>query len=167
MSGLGSFGARMVAGVAIFAVFGVVNQVQSANRDGDGVIVEAGDMQLKDLRVGDCWVEEPANVETEELIGEVHAVPCSSLHTFEVFAVVELSGDTFHSDDWVTAGAARECEGRFETFIGVPAPDSSLDFYFTSPTEEAWTQQNYRSAVCAVGNRDLSDSAGSMRGINR
>lgn len=150
--------ALALGGVYLFSTFG------DADRAGSGEIVEAGDLDVMSLQVGDCF-NDPED--DEELVYDVSAVPCSEPHDNEVFAVQsvvpEFPGDNFPGQDPLWEYAHEICSGSvFDSYVGTPYLDSSLDVFSLTPTQESWDDGD-RGFVCALYRVDFDKMTGSAR----
>lgn len=76
-------------GIAVFIFFLVY---QDPERDDSGSIISEGNIDVRDLLAGDCYLEDFEDVilegETSE-VSSVKAVPCSQPHNNEVFKIFE------------------------------------------------------------------------------
>ena len=129
----------------------------SARRDDSGQIANVGDMQVQDLRVGDCFdLKDPDAVE----VAEVDAKPCTTAHEWELYHVTDMSDSEFPSDDVVAAFADGACVGAFAAYVGMDYQQSVLDYSWLVPTAETWSDGD-RTVQCAVydpGNTELTSS---------
>ncbi|HEX5996724.1 MAG TPA: septum formation family protein [Jiangellales bacterium] len=127
-----------------------------------GALVEATDVNVFDLRVGDCldgFSDDPE-------ISTVRAVPCSEEHTDEIMAAVDLSEeDEFPGVDAVKERAEETCHEQFEQFVGVPWDESQLDFGYLAPTEKSWSDGD-REILCTIGDPHQAVT-GTLRDTNR
>lgn len=151
--------ALVLGGIYLFSTVG------DADRGGSGEIVEAGDLDVMSLQVGDCF-NDPED--DEELVYDVSAVPCSEPHDNEVFAVqsvvAEFPGDSFPGQDPLWEYAYEICSGSvFDSYVGTPYLDSSLDVFSLTPTPESWDDGD-RGFVCALYRVDFDKMTGSARG---
>ncbi|MCC2029857.1 septum formation family protein [Microbacterium sp. YMB-B2] len=127
-----------------------------AQRDDDGNVTEGANIDVFSLKVGDCM---PATDTTGE-ITDLDVVPCSEPHTDEVFYEFELEDGDLPSDDEIMAAVEAECVPAFADFVGVEWADSTLDFWWITPTEETWTQANDRIVQCVIYKPDPEDATG-------
>jgi hypothetical protein len=127
-----------------------------------GELVEATEVNVFDLRVGDCLDGFADDTE----ISTVPAVPCSEEHTDEIMAAIDLSAeDEFPGTEAVQERAEEACHEEFERFVGVPWNESQLDFGFLGPTEESWADGD-REILCTVGDPNRSVT-GTLRDADR
>lgn len=132
-------------------------------RDDSGQIVDAGEVDVLDLQIGDCF-NDPE--EFEELVYAVAAVPCSEPHDNEVFAV-ELLDDVFSGTfpgflvlDEYTYDV---CSGDlFDNYVGISYFSSQLEVFAFTPSEESWNEGD-RGFMCVLYRFDLQKLTGSAR----
>ncbi len=80
----------------------------------------------------------------------VSLVDCSDLHWFEVFESAEIADGPYPGDEAVRAFVDDLCEPEFETFVGIPASESTLQLERLFPTEESWEQWDDRLVSCVI-----------------
>jgi Septum formation len=135
-----------------------------ADRDSSGAIVESGHIDAFKVRVGDCFNDSPAATSEEAYeVQSLAGVPCADPHDNEVFAVFDLTSESFPGSE-VADLAFDSCLDRFEAFVGRDYETSQLDIVSMYPTQESWNRQNDREVVCAVYDLDLSKLTGSVKG---
>ena len=101
------------------------------------------------LVVGDCLAVDP------ETIGQADGplpmlVGCDQPHVTEVFQEISLGADPFEpypGDEQVYYRAMERCSTPFETFIGIPASQSSVGLQVHRPMEDSWLAGE-RTARC-------------------
>lgn len=149
--------ALFIGGGYLFSTFG------SADRDGSGEIVGSGDLDVMSLQVGDCF-DDPEDL--EDVVYDVAAVPCAEAHDNEVFAVQSLADAfprSFPGEDVLWDYSYEVCSGSlFDSYVGTPYLDSSLDVFTLTPTEESW-EEGDREFVCAVFRLDGRKLTGTAR----
>lgn len=117
---------------------------QEAARDADTQeVTEAGDADVFEVRVGDCFDDQSGNE-----ISEIPAVPCAEPHDNEAYYVFDMADGEF-SDADVTAAADETCLAEFEGFIGKAYDESEADWFPITPTEGSWSNGD-REIVCAA-----------------
>jgi hypothetical protein len=158
-AGLAVAAALALSGCSV--IEGVLPKPAETRDPQSGEIVGGGSTDVFTLQVGDCL----NNDTLADEITEVPTVPCSTAHQYEVYADFELDGDRWPGDEEVTEQADAGCMARFESFVGVPFEESSLDFSFYWPTEESWIQQDDRLVSCLI--YDTTDATGSLGGSAR
>lgn len=139
--------------------FGYFTQVE---RDESGSIVDAGDVDAFDIRLGDCFND--ASSSGVEEIASIDGVPCSEPHDNEVYALVNLTQASFPGEEALESIAFEACLDKFESFVGKDYESSSLDIFPIYPTRDSWNELNDREVVCALFDLDFKKLAGSMRG---
>jgi hypothetical protein len=148
-------------GIAIAAAAYLVNSFVAADRDATGAIVDAGSVDAFQMRVGDCF-DDGSTFDDNE-VNSVPGVPCSDPHDNEVYAVYDVTAQSFPGDA-ISDMAHEGCLQRFESFVGKDYDSSSLDIATLYPSRESWAGQDDREVVCAVYNVDLSKLTGSVKG---
>jgi hypothetical protein len=147
-----------VVGIVAVVVIALTRSGGDAERDSSGEIVSAGDLSALSLREGDCWDDPPLDQEVET----VEAVLCTQRHDAEIYAVFDLEFDEFPGDAEIGAAAEAGCLERFADFAGIDYASSELEVVYLNPTEDSWTTEDDRSAVCSV-----TDPAGPTTGSLR
>jgi hypothetical protein len=134
------------AWVGVIIVIAVVGLVLNARRDDNGQIANGGNLDVSELRVGDCF---NLKDEAADTVSEVDARPCTEAHTYEMFHVVDMPEGDFPNDDAITGFIVQECVPAFGAFVGVSYHESALDFVPFTPTSESWDHGD-RSIQCAA-----------------
>jgi len=135
----------------------------AARRDEGGQIVGAGNVDIFDLREGDCFDVE---VPVEEEVETVEAKPCTEAHEFELYFVGSLPDGEYPDDATVFSFIEAECMPAFAEFVGVSYELSVLDIYYVVPDEDAWGAGE-RAAQCSVFEPLNEELTASMRGSRR
>jgi hypothetical protein len=149
-------------GIAVAAGAYLVNSFMAADRDATGAIVGAGSVDAFQMRVGDCFNDGSTFDDSE--VNSVPGVPCSEPHDNEVYAVYDVTAQSFPGDA-IAEMAHEGCVERFEAFVGKDYDSSSLDIATLYPSRESWNGQNDREVVCAVYDIELSKLTGSVKGL--
>jgi hypothetical protein len=152
-----------LAAVFVFGSLGAACGSEAAfsdesERDESGAVVEAGEVGLLRLKVGDCL--------GAEVIGEVESVPvvpCSEPHNSEIFHSFYLVGDVFPGEEATSKLAQEGCVAEFDTFIGVAYAESVWNLSAMHPTEQSWDDVN--EVLCDVFLVSGEDTVGSARGV--
>jgi hypothetical protein len=129
-------------------------------------------IQLGKMGPGTC-INAPASLGAE--VKNIPTVPCSVVHSHEVFAVVkylvqvankpDVTTDVFPGLEALDAFAQRACIAQFEPYVGVSAFDSSLTFSWLTPTLGSWNGTSKdRAVICVLGRFDGNTMVGSMKG---
>lgn len=135
----------------------------SARRGDDGQIVGGGDLQVTELRAGDCFDLKNPDVEA---VSDVEAKPCTDPHQFEMFFVGELSQGDFPQESDLDAFIEGECLPAFDDYVSMPYATSDLGIFPLVPTEDGWTAGD-RSVQCALFDPGNEGLTASMRNAGR
>lgn len=139
------------------ALGGIIAWVVSttAERNEAGVIVEAGRLDVADIREGDCLDIDGLDREGEVGAFDINGVPCSDSHNAEVASIASLGGgDEYPGESEVRRQAAMQC-GQEQANL-----PPGLAVYPLYPTESLWDDDNGRRAICLAVQRDYSDMTG-------
>lgn len=139
------------------ALNGILGGGNDAQRDDDNKVTEEANIDVFSLKVGDCMPELDSGGGE---ITDVDVVPCSEPHTDEVFFEFKLPDGDLPSDDEISAEVEAQCVPAFTDFVGTDYYESTLDFWWMTPTEQTWTQANDRLVQCIVYQPDPEDSTG-------
>lgn len=124
-------------------------------------VVAACGTSAFDLEVGDC-------LSTEDLqdaeISRVTTIDCEEPHDAEVFAAYQFPGDTYPGDQTIQDETFTFCDAEFASFVGVSYEQSELDYRILTPTEETWSSEDDREALCILESPE--DVTGTLRGTN-
>jgi hypothetical protein len=143
-----------------------VGYVTTAQRDDDGALSSAGNVNVEELRVGDCFNAAEFS-EADAEVFDVDGVPCDEPHAFEVYAVADYHGAAYPGTDAAFEAAFGDvCVPPFESYVGVPYADSTLWASAITPTEEGWGEGD-REFICHLHERDATPMSGSQRGSSR
>jgi len=134
-----------------------------------GLSTSAEATGLRDLDVGQCF--DLSKDDPDAADRAVWALPCTDPHTHEVYSVVTYDGPAVKGgaypgtavvQDW----AEQTCYAGFETFVGRPWTESSLDIETWWPSQESWGRRD-RSIICTTFPTDGSHTTGSAAGTKR
>jgi hypothetical protein len=107
-------------------------------------IAEAGQQDVFEVAVGDCFNDEGDGTEVTDL----PAVPCAEPHDNEIYHLFDLAGEEFPVD--IDAQADAGCRAQFAAFIGLEYDVSTeIDFFPIQPTVETWSEGD-REVICSV-----------------
>ena len=135
----------------------------SARRDESGQIANVGDLQVQDLRVGDCFdLKDPEAVE----VSEVEAKPCTDAHEYELFHVASMPDGEFPSDAAVDTFVEAECVTAFSQYVGMDYAQSALYFSWFAPSTETWSDGD-RDVQCAAYDPNDTELTSSVRNAAR
>lgn len=159
----GSAIALTVALSGCSALGNLVGGGNDAPRDDEtGEVTEESNIDIFSLKVGDCM---PTSEDSGEM-SEADVVPCDQPHADEIFYEFELADGEFPGEDEIQAEVEAECIPAFDEFVGLSYDESSLDFWWISPTEQSWDQANDRLVQCAIYD-PAGDVTGSLKGAAR
>lgn len=137
--------------------------VNGADRDDSGVIVETGDLEVTELRAGDCFNLPPGTEDDEEIL-EVEAVPCSEAHENEVYVITNyVAADSYPGDVALWDFADQFCVTAFDTYVGMAYEESLLDFGYFYPNRDGWADGD-KEITCVLYDFNGTMLTGSMKG---
>ena len=151
--------------VVALLVFGgsIAGFFVNAGRSDTGEISKSGDMQAKDLQVGDCFdLKDPAADQVED----VTAKPCADAHQYELFFVGSPTGAEYPSEDKFLAFVDASCVPAFGDYVGRSYADSELDIFWLYPQSDAWSQGDH-TVQCAVYHPRISELTESLKGAKQ
>ncbi len=128
-----------------------------------GVAACSDDNSVFDLKVGDCFNDDP---DAGDAVSSVATVDCSQPHDNEVYFEFSMTDAAFPGREATTQAAAERCVSEFQGFVGLSYPESNLDIFPITPTLESWAEGD-RVVYCVLYALDLSKLTGTMRGANR
>lgn len=132
--------------------------------DGGSVTIGPGEQAPSDaytLPVGACLDDVPSGV-----ISPSNLVDCAQPHTYEVFGSFFLSDGAFPGDDAIESSAYEGCDAVYPNYVGIPWEQSTLAYYYVSPSEETWAEGD-REISCLLYDPDTDQTTGSLRGAAR
>ena len=127
----------------------VYDFTNDADRDESGSIVGEGQIDVFAMRAGDCFNDPQELIDSE---------------TGVVYAVFDVSFNTFPGDGPMFDVATDECLKRFEDFVRRSYDESILDIFPIYPNDDSWSRLNDREVVCAVYHIDGEKLTGSNKG---
>lgn len=140
--GLAIAGIALAGAWALLVVIGVVLALtQSADRNSSGTIRKAGDVSTSSLRVGDCI----KSLSTGDRYQSVPGVPCSQLHSGEVYAVFALAGSDYPGDTETLRMGDDGCAKRIPALTG-----GADDVTLLRPTRQSWESADDRQIICVA-----------------
>lgn len=116
-----------------------------------------GGTAINEVAVGDCF-----NDPNSELVTTLEIVDCAEPHDNEVYAKTLLTESVWPGSEAVEEVAFAACLGEFEGYVGETYAESSLDYFFLSPTEEGFGDGD-RTVLCVLYSADLEKLSGSRR----
>ena len=143
-----------------------------AERDQAGNIVDEGEVDVFQIRLGDCFNDDaplaaqPGQVSETEITG-IEGLPCTAPHDNEVYATFDLDLSSFPGQEQIAALAQQECLERFAAFVGREYEASVLDILSIYPTSDSFARRNDEEVICSVHHMEGRKLIGSMRGSGR
>ena len=126
-----------------------------AERDEEtGEVTEEANIDVFALSVGDCM---PATNSTDGEISDVDVVPCTEPHVDEVFHEFDLPEGELPTGTDLENAIYAECDAAFETFVGLPYDQSTLGYWWITPTQDTWDQLDDRLVQCVIYQPDPED----------
>jgi hypothetical protein len=135
----------------------------SARRDDSGQITNTGNLDVGDLRVGDCFdLQDPEASEVEE----VEAKPCTAGHQYELYYSADMPSPAYPTEDEFNSFIESECIPSFNAYIGMDYNSSALYILPFTPTEDLWNSGDH-SVQCVVYDQDDPKLTESLRNAAR
>lgn len=152
-----------IAAVILLSGCGIAGNVFSADaqRDESGSVTEDSNIDIFDLKVGDCKLADDAN--SEEL-SATKVVPCADSHDEEIFHEFELPEGEYPGEEAIYTAALEGCEPEFASFVGISEEESSLTYAYFSPTPQGWSEVDDRTIQCVLFTEDGTQLEGSAEG---
>jgi hypothetical protein len=135
-----------------------------ADRNADGAIISEGQIDAFNIHVGDCFNDAASTGDEYYELSNVAGVPCTQPHDNEVYAVFDVSVESFPGEEAMSELAFDSCLKRFELFVGTDYQSSSLDIMTLYPTSASWVRDD-REVICAVYDMNLAKLEGSVAGL--
>ena len=132
------------AWIAVWAVIFTLAFTGQVDRDQAGRIVKAGDLELTEIRAGDCL----DGVTRDEVPTTVRGVPCAQPHDAEVFGVFDLPDGRYPDESTLTRLATSGCDELRAGYSTSAASDPTLQPVYLTPIEEDWPRD--RRVVCLL-----------------
>ncbi len=151
----------LVAGVTLAVLLAACD---GAKRDDSGQIVSGGNLDIFEIRAGDCF-QDPAGFGGygSAKVGSLTGVPCSESHDNEAYFDFDLRPGPWPGESAIFAEADAECQWRFESYVNSYYRTSRLEFSYMYPTVQSWNDDD-REVVCFLFDVNLEKLAGTMRG---
>lgn len=141
----------MIRAIRLLVVLAIAASVASCSND------------VLELNVGDCFQDwEGATQTATQQVKGVETVDCDVPHDNEVYALVEMTDDSFPGDRGVETQAYESCLEPFDSFVGTPYADSRLDFGALFPTEASWAEGD-RTITCFLYDVEFLRLTSSMK----
>lgn len=143
-----------LAGVGIVSA-GVLS-LDNTERNSAGEIVEAGQLGVFSVQVGDCLRDLSF---TNDEVSEGLGVPCAEAHIYEVFYETFLEGSSLSE---IGRRAEEICLANFQSYVGTPYNDSRFYSSALVPTAESYDEGD-REVTCFLFNENETNEYGSAR----
>jgi hypothetical protein len=145
------------------SLLGQVSDIANGN-GGDNTDSGTTDDVFK-LVPGDCFNDES----DAETVSTVDIVECSVPHTWEAFASIKMTQDTYPGEDAAQDEADSSCDQPFTDYVGLSYDESIYDYSFYYPTQETWDDPvlKDREILCLAVADDKSQITGSVKGANK
>ncbi len=153
----------LVLVIGFVVVSGAYNWFNNASRSDTGAIDHAGQLDVSDLQVGDCF--DLHNPDAEQ-VDQVVARPCADRHGYELLFADAMPDGAYPTDDDIHAYVAQHCTQAFGGYVGLDYERSTLDLAWFFPTSGGWGQGD-RMIQCAVYDPEQDQVTGSLRGAAR
>jgi hypothetical protein len=116
------------------------------------------------LDIGDCFDDWEGATTTDESqeVSDVPIVECDQPHDNEVYSKTDMTDGSYPGDSAVEDIAIETCYDGFESFVGLPYEESTLDFGWLFPTSASWAEGD-REIVCFVYDYEFAKLTGSMQ----
>jgi hypothetical protein len=148
--------------VALLAVGAVSSFLFSASRSDSGEISRSGDIDVNDLRVGDCFDFKDPDAEEFD---QVTARPCTEEHEYELFFVGTMPAETYPTDNAFDSYVTDACEPAFATYVGRAYESSRLELTWVGPTSDAWNSGDH-VVQCLLNDPQRPRLTTSLQGAN-
>ena len=138
----------ILGAVAIFGYFQVADSEKDESiRDVSGEVVEAGEVGVFVLKVGDC-VQLPSEFKSQLLgntgetsnITSFSAVPCTELHDAELYSIKTTNKNEFPGAEALFDEFSDSCIDEYLTYSGIEYDLSPHSAFPVVPTAESWEQ---------------------------
>jgi Septum formation/Domain of unknown function (DUF4190) len=153
-----------ITGLVLSGIWALVSVVviivviaNAAGRDESGAIATAGDVSAESIRVGDCL-----NGLENGQVSSIPAVPCSSPHEGEAFAVFDLPDGPYPGQSEVDSQAQEKCAVRIAVYSPSAETDPTIGLFILSPSAETWPTGD-REVACIAASKS-GTTTGSIRG---
>ena len=149
-----------VIAIAVVAAGGFIFNAQ---RNDQGEITRGGNLQVTDLRVGDCFnLKDP----DEEVTEEVDARTCTEPHQYELYYAIDMPDGAYPDEDGFTAYVGQTCLPAFDTYVGLPYQDSRYDLVWFQPTPDGWSEGDHEVS-CALYDPANAELTGAIRNAGK
>ena len=160
--------AVVVAAAACFALTScstisdaLSNSSNKADRDPEGQVTQAGDINAFSVKVGDCI----NSADLGTMVDKIPAIPCDEPHDSEAYLAFNVTMSSY-DDDAISEEAETRCGEAFTEYVGPNAEsyDPPLDYTALTPSASGWSQYHDREIVCLVF-AETQTLVGSVKGV--
>ncbi|GAB4198192.1 MAG: septum formation family protein [Wenzhouxiangellaceae bacterium] len=138
---------------------------QAPERAASGELISEGTIDAFQMKVGDCFNDEESRLMgPDDEVSSVPGVPCDQPHDNEVYAIFNLTFESWPGEDAAFEIANQQCIENFAAFVGSDYYESSLDVLTLAPTDYGWKKLKDREVICSVYDMEENKLIGSMRG---
>jgi hypothetical protein len=154
---------RRFGWVAVVVVVAAVGWWFSAGRSEGGEINRSGNLDVTELRTGDCFdLQDP----DAEIIEQVDAKVCTEPHHFEMVYVADMPDGDYPSEDAMDQFAYEQCLPAFGSYVGVSYEESLYELTYVTPTEDGWGNGDH-AIQCVAYHPDNEALTMSLRGVSQ
>jgi len=129
---------------------GVISTLNDADRDSSGTITKSGEIDVTELKVGDCF-NGLDNVKYGDPIHTLDGVPCSKLHQGEVFAEAPIPGSTYPGQATLQRSGQAPCVAKLKAVAPEHFKAQDIGVVWIYPEKRSWAEGNHHYACVAVG----------------
>jgi hypothetical protein len=145
---------RIIGFIILVLIASIISQCSSASRDDAGQITKSGDLDVRETRVGDCFVDFPNVTESSVDVASVKASPCNEPHSWQVFHKSNISLDEY--SEAAVIDASNEICNYATDALSDSLSSSKLnehknsDVNILNPTAQGWSRGN-KVVDCLIG----------------
>jgi len=111
------------------------------------MVFARGTVEATDVQVGDCIETTPGDNASVKTLPKVS---CDKPHEGEVYALLQVSGDTFPGQTALRDEYGKQCESALSTYSSKAATDDAYQIYVLYPTQQTWDQGDRRVACLTI-----------------
>lgn len=120
---------------------------------------------VMNLQIGDCFNYDDSG----STVSKVDFVSCDAPHMYEVYNNSDIDDSVYSSvptGDALDEEIQKACFSAFESYVGIPYPDSIYHVQSLQPTVGSWAGGD-RTINCLITSADGTELVGSVRGSNQ
>jgi hypothetical protein len=111
------------------------------------IVFGNGSVRATDVKVGDCIETTPADMANVKTLPKVS---CDKPHEGEVYALLQVSGDTFPGQTALREQYEKKCVSELDAYSSKAAADSAYQIFMLYPTQQTWHQGDRRVACLTI-----------------